>query len=184
MKTLIASIVKLLYGTNCSCSLSLSAFCFVQGMFHSMHRMPTLQMSYYRHNHDINLELECYHLFLGQSIPIFMAITKMILTKAEYHYFPELQATSVQMAANTPDFVQLLRIRFTFLVKFSIKKIKCTGGRELINQKNTVSAKYHLQISRDRFCYVPNRSPPSLGRLTPLHQLSKTRKETNTLSFP
>jgi hypothetical protein len=65
--------------------------------------------------------------------------SKMILTKAEYHYFPELQATSVQMAANTPDFVQLLRIRFTFLVKFSIKKIKCTGGRELINQKNTVS---------------------------------------------
>ena len=87
---------------------SLSAFCFVQGMFHNMHRMPTLQMSYYRHNHEINLELERYHLFLGQNIPIFTPITKMILTKAEYHYFPKLQATSVQMAANTPNFVQLL----------------------------------------------------------------------------
>ena len=26
-------------------------------MFRSMHRMPTLQMSYYRHNYDINLEV-------------------------------------------------------------------------------------------------------------------------------
>jgi hypothetical protein len=64
--------------------------------------LATLQMSYYRHYYDKNLKLE-YYLFSGQSIPIFMAITKMILTE---------------------DRVSLLS---------RITGNKCAGGRELVS---------------------------------------------------
>ena len=48
--------------------------------------------------------------------------------------------------ANNPDFVQLLRIRFIFPVEFSSSKIKCTGGREFINEK----IPYQLNINSQR----------------------------------
>ena len=82
-----------------------------------------------------------------------------------------------------------LRIRSTFPVKFSSKKIKCTNGGEFINQKIPYQAKYkqsknHLKIYRHSILLCTKSNPTKPWEADSTSPTINTRKGTNTLSFP